>query len=231
MSDYRRHMNLLKIQGRMHEQAARISLGTDAVILDDQQVPGLKGGRFPTYDISSSTEIASVKSHIGQDTEPTREAISAYRADFGKMLGWSREPGAVRHDAENLMKLRAAGMPIPSKLKNAQVNEISEYLKTESVLRIPDDHLDAVRQSLESDIRNLPGNYFLPEQPSEDQVAAIVNRIQGTGLSSSETVKRMQNSREFQELVSQDPLHTRVEADRSNEESSVDEKYSHGYGH
>ncbi len=74
-------------QGRMHEDAALETVGGDAVNLDDfvsehandaassEGVRHFQGGRFPTYDITSSTELASVKAYTSGGSEPSKQDI------------------------------------------------------------------------------------------------------------------------------------------------------------
>lgn len=188
-------MSRIKTQGQLHEEAALKTIGGDAYNLNGEAASGMLGNQFPTYDICSSSELASVKSHISQPGQCTASDIAAYKSDFSHMLGWDRayERGLspLEQDAERVCSLTGKGFPTPSEIKSAGPEQTVNYLKKNSVMRIPDDHVQAVRQALEPDIRSLPENYFLPADPSDQQVQAVLKRVQGSGLSSTETARLM----------------------------------------
>jgi len=168
------------------EAAARTTIGDDAVDLDQfstEHEMGFQGNNYPTYDVASANEIASVKTHWNSDGQAD---VSAYKQDFSKMLGWGRPAGALEKDGENILKARDAGASVPQELEGATIEEASEYLRDNGCLRIPDDHVDAVRAELEADARKFPSNYHLPENPSEEQINHVLGRVQGVGLTSSE---------------------------------------------
>ena len=231
MSGYGEYMDSMKRQGYLNELSAKEVIGGDAVILDQVPDLGLGGGRFPTYDISSSTEIASAAAYVGSDTKLTFEAVSRYTTKFGRMFGWSREPNAVQEDAKRIAMLRDSGVPVPGELKEAKREEIAEYLGTKSVLRIPNDHVDEIRRSLKSDVRRHPGNYFLHESPSEEQIASVTSRVKGSGMTSAEILERMRKSTKYEDLLKkQKGREPNLSLNMVTEESESDD-YSHGYGH
>jgi hypothetical protein len=182
------YASALQYQGYCHELFAKDTIGNDAVLLDEANIPGLVGGKFPTYDISSRTEITSVKTHKNPNCDLTRDEIRQYRYDFCTMLGIRRNfsdgMDPVGQDAGRIAAIRDMGIPVPDEIKEASQEEIADYLRLNSVLRIPDDHVESVRQELESDIRALPEKYCLPENPTEEQVQSVAGRIKGTGYSS-----------------------------------------------
>lgn len=175
------------------EAAARTMAGENAVDLDsfirENDVPGFKGDNYPTYDIASRTEVASVKTHWSVKGELNASAIAAYKRNFSKMRGWGRSPGALEADGERIIAVHEAGSPIPEELNSATAEETSNYLQKEAILRIPDDHVEPVRRELEKDIHTFPSNYQLPENPSSKQVEQVLDRIQGIGLTSGELQK------------------------------------------
>jgi hypothetical protein len=169
------------------EAAALSTLGGDAVNLDSAAKNfklGLKGNNYPTYDVSSSKEIASVKTHWTQDGLLNESAISRYKNDFAHMMGWGREPNALREDGQNTLGARDAGVPVPNELHNASEEDAAVYLRENSVLRIPDNHVQTVRLNLENNIRQFPGNYYLPDSPSAEQIEKVLVRVQGIGVTS-----------------------------------------------
>ncbi len=71
------------------EAAARTMAGEDAVDLDsyikENDVAGFQGDNYPTYDISSRTEVASVKTHWNVEGKLNASAIAAYKRDVALM--------------------------------------------------------------------------------------------------------------------------------------------------
>jgi hypothetical protein len=188
-------MSGIKTQGKLHEEAAIKTIGGDAYNLNGAAANAMVGNQFPTYDICSSTELASVKSHISQPGACKPADIEAYKADFSHMLGWNRSEerglSPLQQDADRISGLSTKGFEVPAELKGAGQDQTVDYLKNNSILRIPDDHVAPVKAALDKAIQSLPGNYFLPENPSDQQVQAVLNRVKGTGLSSSETAQLM----------------------------------------
>lgn len=176
--DARRHVS---------EAAARITLGGNAINLDEAaQKLGMKGNNFPTYDIVSRDQVASVKTHWTDDGTLNDAARQAYQRDFNHMLGWGREVHALEQDGQNIVKAREAGVPMPDVLRTATPEQAAEHLRDHSVLLVPDDHVEAVRADLRARALELPENYFLPSNPTEAQIEGLLQRVQGLGLSSGE---------------------------------------------
>ena len=198
-------MSYIKTQGDLHEKAALKTMGGDAYNLNREAASGVVGHQYPTFDICSSTELASVKSHISQPGQCTTSDIAAYKADFNHMLGWDRayERGLspLEQDAERLSSLPGKGFAVPSAINGVGQEGTVNYLKNNSIMRIPDDHVTPVRQAMEQDVRALPENYFLPENPTDEQVQGVLSRIQGTGLSSIETARQMNRQNQTTEQV------------------------------
>ena len=171
------------------EAAARATMGSEATNLDvaaKERDLGFQGNNYPTYDISSHDEVASVKTHWNAEGHLDDRAVAAYKGDLAHLYGWNREPGAVERDGENIVTARDAGVPVPTELEDASPTQAARYLRDNGRLRIPDDHVEPVRASLEQDIRESPDNYYLPDDPSDEQIARVLERIQGIGLSSGE---------------------------------------------
>lgn len=194
MSKSKGRTGYIQRQGQLFEDAAVKKIGGDAVNLNDEAAKGMKGKQYPTYDVSSSTELASVKSHIS-GPEITANNKAAYLRDFNHMQGWDRAYDKNKHspltqDAERILQLDK-GIPIPSEIKGASEEQVIDYLKHKTVLRIPDDHVEEVRKSLRENIEKLPENYFLPEKPTEEQIQSVLDRVKGAGLTSAEAKEQM----------------------------------------
>ena len=183
----------IKKQGRLHEDSALKKIGGDAVNLNDVAGLGHKGGQFPTFDISSSTELTSVKSHVSIPGQISEQDINSYKTDFKKMLGHNRNgPFPMGEDVKNIASLAENGHPVPTKLLGADQAKIIDYLQHETVMRIPDDHVENMQSKIIADAKQIPQNFYLPGNPTEEQLSTLGNRIQGSGLTSSETSEIMQ---------------------------------------
>ncbi|MGB5053106.1 MAG: hypothetical protein WBO24_01780 [Nitrospirales bacterium] len=192
------------------ESAAKETIGEGAVNLDEtlsdlkqsEQLPSslaFKGDNYPTYDIVSGTEVASVKTHWSTYGELNESARRTYKQDFAHMLGWNRSPDAISVDGENILKIRDAGVAVPDKLHGeSDPQAAGKYLRDNSILRIPDDHVPRIRDDIAADAQVFPENYFLEGEISEDKIANLTERIQGIGLESSDMIsiidRRMKSS-------------------------------------
>ena len=178
---------LLDARRHASEAAARATLAGDASNLDDAAKNlGMKGNNFPTYDIASSNQVASVKTHWADDGVLNDAVRQAYQQDLEHMLGWGRDAQASKRDGQNIIRAREAGVPVPDDLRTATPEQAAQYLRDKSILAIPDDHVETVRADLKARVLEFPGNYFLPSNPSEAQVEDVLKRVRGLGLSSGE---------------------------------------------
>jgi hypothetical protein len=170
------------------EAAALTGAGDDAVNLDvaAAQMSGFKGDNYPTYDLTSSQEVASVKTHWDSNGNLSESAARAYKQDLSRIMGWNREISGLQQDGQNILAARDAGLPVPAELQNATPEQASTYLRDNSVLRIPDDHVQPVRELLAKDIQQFPRNYYLSDNPSQAHIDHVLQRIQGIGLKSGE---------------------------------------------
>ena len=199
MSDSHRQVSGIQKQGWLHEESALKMIGGDAVNLNHHPEltgMGIRGGNYPTFDIFSSTEICSVKSHINNDGGAN---IQNYKSDFSEMLGWGKAfdggLSPLEQDAQRITECATRGIPIPNELISADPDQVVSFLQENTIMRIPTDHVEAVRSALVADAKQLPGNYFLPEDPSEAQLQSLADRIQSTGLSGAEIYDQL-NSEE-----------------------------------
>jgi hypothetical protein len=175
------------------EAAARSVIGNGAIDLDEvaQEFKlGHQGDNYPIYDVSSHGEVSSVKTHWNPDGELDDNSKAAYLQDFSKMLGWNRELDALPRDGNNIIRAHEeARIPVPKELENASAEEAGIYLRDNSRLRIPDDHVGPIREELRQKIRQLPSNFFLADKPTDEQINHILERVQGIGITSIELEK------------------------------------------
>ena len=199
MLSNKKNKSYIKQQGRMHEDAALTKLGSDAINLND-----IGKGNFYTFDLSSSTELTSVKSHISKSYvdnsgQLTKLGLQTYTRDFRSMIG-KRNTGridklsAIESDAKRMESLANEGFPLPSEINSKNHAQTLNYLRNETVLRVPDDHVQMVRDALAKDLKTFPENYHFLANPSEEDLRSMVNhRVQGTGLTAGETLQRLKN--------------------------------------
>lgn len=214
MAYYDKERNLSEIQGRLHEDAAAKKFGGDIVNLND--ISGTD--KFRTYDLISSEGIYSVKSHISESGEMKEWVKSAYMEDFDKLNGWTWSDSAQK-DAQALNNLPKS-VPLPPAFKGKSPEEQVNYLKNNSILCIPEDHVQVMRDHLRGKATEFPENYQLPENYTEEQMETLTQRIQGTGLTSSET-KEMLNKLEQESTVTDKPENATDQA--------LDEEEDKGY--
>ncbi len=222
MSYYTRTRNYIEIQGRLHEDSCKSKLGGDVQNINDLVVDN-----FKTYDLISSEGIWSVKSHMSGEGELTESAIKSYQADFDYLLGWNRSVDALERDVKALRERLPEGTPMPKVLREGSVQEAVDYLKNNSNLGVPEDHVEAVRNNLINHARKYPETYGLPEKPSEEDFQRLSNRIQGTGLNAAATPVLVQKQLQQQEHE----LHTKTQKiEITYQQEEQDEEYRYGYG-
>lgn len=232
--------------GDLHEESALELMGGDAQNLNHHpklEGMALRGGNFDTYDIFSSEEICSVKARMVENTsEPN---LGSYKSEFRKMMGYNRAHknglSPLEQDEQRLIECGERGLPIPEELKGATREEVVNYLQTKSTMRVPSDHVEEVRTSIIAYARQLPENYHLYQNPTEEQLQALGNRIQSTGLDSEESLKQIDARKDIQEQhrnqgpIPQEVMNTASKEmkpiNRPNQEPSKEEDYDYGYGY
>lgn len=175
------------------EAAAQAAIGGDAINLDTA-TKGYIGGNYPIYDISSSLEVASVKTHWNSSGDLSDTSVNSYVRDFDTLLGWNREVDALTNDGLNIIKAREQGISVPKDISSASGIEAGLYLRDSGKLRIPDDHVKRVRDAIETRARKFPANYFLPESFGEQDIYHLVNRIDGIGITSKQLQLLLSNA-------------------------------------
>ncbi len=232
MGYYSRKRGMIEIQGRLQEDAAVRKIGGDAINVND-----LAGENFQTYDLISSDGIYSVKSHMSIEGEFTDSAKKAYLNNFSRMIGRSGSIDSVENDAKALIDKLPAGSSMPKEIANANLQQTTEYLKNKSVLCIPEDHVAEMRELLKERAKQFPENYYLPENPTEEQLNALTERIQGTGLTGVETASQAQEvyqrqEEEFQRASIQEKENLTSDLQVAGEERDrdLDDDYCYGLG-
>ncbi|MEL7636838.1 MAG: hypothetical protein AAGU03_03665 [Anaerolineaceae bacterium] len=222
MSYYRRTRNYIEIQGRLHEDSLKSKLGGDV-----QNINDLAEENFRTYDLISSEGIWSVKSHMGAEGELTESAKQAYQANFEHMLGWNRAVDALEVDAKALRERLPEGTAMPKVLREGSLQEATDFLKNDSKLGIPEDHVENVRKNLIDQAREFPKNFGLPDQTTEEDLHNLSNRIQGTGLNAADTPALVKEQLQNQEVEAQSE---KEKSGDDQKEKDQEEEYRYGYG-
>lgn len=177
---YRRHVT---------EGASLVAAGNKAVNLDAYtEAHGLhhQGNNYPLLDLTSNSEVASVKTHFNNEGKPD---LNQYNNDFWSLLQ------ADSRDGKNILEAAEKDAPVPEKLRgldpsNSQdIKRATNYIKSESNYRIPDNHVDQVRAFVLKKARDFPENYGLPESPSDKRINRLLERIQPCGLTSYQIEK------------------------------------------
>ena len=223
MSYYKRPRNYIEIQGRLHEDSLKSRLGSDA-----QNINDLAAENFRTYDLISSEGIWSVKSHMSAEGELTESAAKAYQANFDHLLGWNRSVDAVEMDVKALRDRLPEGAAVPKALREGSLEEATDYLKNNSILGVPDDHVEAVRNNLIKHAREFPETYGLPASPSEEDFQKLSDRIQGTGLNASDTPALVKEQLKQQEIERPEEIE---KSETPDEDKDQEEDYRYGYGY
>ncbi len=223
MSYYKRPRNYIEIQGRLHEDSLKSRLVCDA-----QNINDLAAENFRTYDLISSEGIWSVKSHMSAEGELTESAAKAYQANFDHLLGWNRSVDAVEMDVKALRDHLPEGTAVPKALREGSLEEATDYLKNNSILGVPEDHVEAVRNNLIKHAREFPETYGLPASPSEEDFQKLSDRIQGTGLNASDTPALVKEQLKQQEIERPEEIE---KSETPDEDKDQEEDYRYGYGY
>ena len=223
MSYYARTRNYVEIQGRLHEDSLKSRLGGDV-----QNINDLAEENFRTYDLISSEGIWSVKSHMSAEGELTKSALNAYQANFEHMLGWNRSVDAVEMDAKALRERLPEGTAMPKVLREGSPQEAADFLRNNSKLGIPEDHVEMVRKNLVEHAREFPETYGLPEKPGEEDLQKLSSRIQSTGLNAADTPALVREQLKKQESKPQ----TKAEMSKDQQaEKDQEKEYPYQYGY
>ena len=182
--------SIIEARRYVTEGAAQATMGPDAEILDDH-AKGQRGGNFKGFDISSEEGFASVKAKYAGDGPLTDDAIKRYTDDYEKMV--TMDLKALKEHAQNIIHLREMGVPLPGRLANATLDEILHFLRTETILLVPDDHVKPIINKLvETAIRN-SSQLRLPPMTPDLYSTYFAKRIRGFGLTSMQVNEIINN--------------------------------------
>lgn len=221
MTYYSKKRGYAEIQGRLHEDALQAKLGGDAQNINDLVIDN-----FRTYDLVSPKGVWSVKSHMGSKGELTEWAANSYQADFDYMLGWNRGMGSVELDAKALRENLPKETALPTALKEGSLEEAADYLKDNSFLGIPEDHVEAIRSNLTNKALEYPETYGLSVPPGNDELQNLANRVQGTGLKAADTPALVNEKLQQQECKEQAKPENKEQEEENEQEES---RYGYGY--
>lgn len=175
------------IHYRRYASEAAAGANMPGAVSLDAATEGFQGHNYPLYDLASPTEVASVKTHWTSEGNLDTNALNAYVRDFERQLGWGRAAGSVARDGERLVQVRdQCGIPVPEALKQANAEAAAEYLRLNSCLRIPEDHVKPVQDELVRRARQSPETYGLPVDYTDADLTHLRDRVRSLGLTSSD---------------------------------------------
>ena len=117
---------------------------------------------------------------------------------------------------------------MPNALREGSLQDAADFLKNNSKLGIPEDHVEMVRKNLINHAREFPETYGLPEQPGEEDLQKLSNRIQGTGLNAADTPALIREQLQQQESSLQK---NKEKGKDQQEEEDQEEDYPYRYGY
>lgn len=173
----------IKKIGDISEAVGKESLGPDAINLNDLKP------NYPVYDLDSDDMLVSVKTH---DLGSEEKNLAAYKKDFSKMQGWGRSFENGKSPREQDIDL------LRDTLKNQEEKEeidtddtlgsddVIENKVKNSVLQVPDDHVEPLKEYIREDAKILPENYDLSSNPSDEELDQLGSRFGSIGLTSEE---------------------------------------------
>lgn len=149
----------------------------------DQMITGVRGHRMTIFDIANADEVASVKVYGALGSGGLEGALGSYLRAFEAVLGIDDHWERLRQAAADVVSGRVArDTPLPTGLRAAHDEaSVHWWLRENGILRVPDDHVDAVRAHVRRAIERIPERYGLSGHRREAEVAALVGRVRGIG--------------------------------------------------
>ena len=137
---------------------------------------------FPLVDLISPRWIASVKNRGALSTLPAAALTEQLRSQYtSDLLGIITGDKKVEDAAEALLRLRPQlGQAWPSDLRATTVEGVARYLREKTVLLVPADHVERLRETLGEDLyRRLKDNKKWLNQLGIKNVAQLTDFIDG----------------------------------------------------
>jgi hypothetical protein len=138
----------------------------------------------PLLDGVSAKEWYSAKAHLVDNFEP------AYAGDFQELLGV--DDGDIINKQERTANFLAKNVDLMQTQQNWPADLATDreavltYIREETVMRIPSDHVDQVRKYIMLDAESNPSMYGLSENPTYEQLTRLGERIQSSGISTEQ---------------------------------------------
>jgi hypothetical protein len=177
-------------QGAIGE-AANLTLKAQAgeTARDLNQLPSLGNNpiNMPGVDNASSGTYTQVKTRVGSGR------VKTYLTDLRKMVTdsdgkMSKAADAFVDDRNQaaIQRLRDEGA-WPKELGPGTTREqYVDFLQGRSELAVTDESVPAVRDAVRLDAQNFPENWNLPANPTTEEIDALVNRVQPSGITSTD---------------------------------------------
>lgn len=240
-----KEVEIYKLRGRTGEELAQEEL--NGANLND-----LTGrSNFANYDIVSSEHISSVKvKGLTEDGEPRYSDYNKFFADIVNPNAKANQQ-AAKDMLEALKDNPELAQHLPNEIAKAETQDgMAQALADKSILQIPYDQVDSVRENLYNRVVKSPADYGLGDDcsPSDLETGArnlVDNRIQPivSGQYSSHDIgKAAANVYEQGHTVENAPSDsnlakgTNIELPQpsppsASETESESESYSYGYGY
>lgn len=180
------------MKGKAAEQVVLLhSHGTSLDDLIQNNHLASRKDHFFIFDIGSQESIISVKVkgiHLEGENiagyKLNQSAKTAYLNAFYDIIGEGSNESLLEEAAALLFEAKNKRLiQIPDKMKNKiTVAAIKDYLCQYSELRIPDEHVDEIRELVKAKIQKFPDNFGLKGTVTEKQIHRLLERIQPIGV-------------------------------------------------
>jgi hypothetical protein len=140
------------------------------------------GHNSKVYDVGNQNRVASVKTYGIGHGSVSKATVNNYVRDLRVATGRSQRPKDVQKFNAAAQELRQAArqgnVALPSALQNAPNDKAaSDWLRRNAEMRIPDDHVKQVRNSVRSSVIRNPETYGLSANASYADRAALAQQL------------------------------------------------------
>jgi hypothetical protein len=180
----------------------------DATEIIAQSSLGEEGGHnlnsieknFRIYDVSNHNHVASVKGYGLAEDRLSSQTRSNYLRDIRVAVGLAvglKDVNKFEAAAESLRRAAIeSSLPLPSALQEAKTTAAAcDWLCKNAEIRIPNDHVESVRKSVERAVKLRPEVYGLPpDAPFAERIdfgKQLAERVQPMGHSTAEILQLM----------------------------------------